>query len=213
MTERVRAWPVAVGIGAPLGTVGIAYAIWWISDRMVYVGPLDRAAFGWLVVVPVWMLAPIAAAYAWRSLSGRELALAVTLTGLVVGAAAAWLIWAASAFELLDCQFGALRGPSDFIPGSLFFGAVVGGGLAGICRGTLAVLRRAPWWAALLVGAGSQLVLVFVSLIPLDPAVDGTRLPAAAMISVRIVIACPAEEGRQTFDSAGAGLISFAQAV
>ena len=37
----------------PLAVLGVVYAIWWISDRLVIIGPIDRATFGWLVVVPL----------------------------------------------------------------------------------------------------------------------------------------------------------------
>jgi hypothetical protein len=58
-TAGRRVW---LAIVAPLVVVDVAYLLWAVSDRLLYVGPLDRATFGWLVVVPVWLAAPIAAA-------------------------------------------------------------------------------------------------------------------------------------------------------
>ncbi|MBA2373099.1 MAG: hypothetical protein H0V74_02700, partial [Chloroflexi bacterium] len=43
---------VAWGTAVPLALVALAYALWWLSDRLGYIGPLDRAAFGWAVVIP-----------------------------------------------------------------------------------------------------------------------------------------------------------------
>ncbi len=56
---------------APVLVVGAAYALWWISDRLLYVGPLDRAQFGWLVVVPTLLAAPVVAGVAWAGLDER----------------------------------------------------------------------------------------------------------------------------------------------
>ena len=55
-------WPrIVVGAVLPLAVAGIAYLLWWISDRLLYVGPLDRAALGWVVVIPTWIAAPAVA--------------------------------------------------------------------------------------------------------------------------------------------------------
>ena len=45
--SRQNPWRrIVVGAVLPLVVAGIAYLLWWISDRILYVGPLDRAAFG-----------------------------------------------------------------------------------------------------------------------------------------------------------------------
>ena len=41
---------LAIAMLTPLVGVALAYGLWWISDRLLYIGPLDRATFGWLVV-------------------------------------------------------------------------------------------------------------------------------------------------------------------
>ena len=156
---------MAAAVIVPVATVAIAYGLWWVSDRLLYIGPLDRAAFGWVVVTPVWLFVPLVTAHAWRLLTEKELRLAGALTGLAIAGAAAVLIWIPSAFP--DCQFGAVHSPGEVILPAAIFGVVVGGGVVLGCRGALAVLRRAPWWAALLVGAGAQFALPFVSIIPL----------------------------------------------
>ena len=154
----------------PLVGVGLAYALWWISDRLLYVGPLDRAQFGWLVVVPVWSLSPFAAAYAWRRLDESQRLMVASIVGSALAVVAAFLFWLASAIP--DCQFGAVRSPAEWIVPPLIVGVVVGAGFAATCLATTAVLRGHRW-AALLVGAASAFALVFAivlvasSLLPL----------------------------------------------
>src|SRR5919106_4121180 len=107
--RRATAVRLAIATLTPLVGVALAYVLWWISDRLLYIGPLDRAKFGWLVVVPVWSLTPVAAAFAWRALNPRQSAVVAGVVGLVLAASAAFLFWLASAFP--DCQFGAGRSP------------------------------------------------------------------------------------------------------
>ncbi len=162
---------VVIATLTPLVGVGLAYVLWWIGDRLLYVGPLDRAKFGWIVVVPVWSLTPPAAAYVWRALNPRQSAAAAGVVGLILTAAAAFLYWLASAFP--DCQFGAVRTPAEWIIPSLMVGVVTGAGFGAVCLGTAAVARRARWWAALLIGAGSALAVVFVTLLVAAPFMSG----------------------------------------
>src|SRR3954454_5696213 len=118
-----RPWAVAL----PIGTLGLAYALWWMSDRLVNVGPLDRAQFGWLVVVPVWLSAPIVAGYAWRCIEPRRLAVSAVVVGLVIAGIAADLLWQSTASP--DCTFGTAVAPADLVGPSVLFGLTVGGGL------------------------------------------------------------------------------------
>ena len=176
---RRAAWArVVIAAAAPLAAVALAYLLWWISDRLVVIGPLDRAAFGWLVVVPVWALTPTIAAYAWRALEGEETSLVAAAVGLVIAALAALLFWLAAAF--LDCEFGAVRTPAEWILPSVIVGLVIGGGFAATCLLTVAVARRGRWWSALLVGAGSALALVFLAILVAAPFVmsGGCQRPA-----------------------------------
>lgn len=89
---------LGLGVAAPLATVAVAYGLWWISDRLLYVGPLDRAAFGWAVVVPVWAMSPVVAGFVWRRLTPRSTTLAAVTVGLVVSSVAAVLFWLAVAY-------------------------------------------------------------------------------------------------------------------
>ena len=88
-TDETNAAHLALGVLAPLATVALAYGLWFVSDRLLYIAPLDRAAFGWAVVVPVWALAPVAAAFAWRRLTPRGITMAAAALGLIVGGLAA----------------------------------------------------------------------------------------------------------------------------
>jgi hypothetical protein len=161
-TDETNAAHLALGVLAPLATVALAYGLWFVSDRLLYIAPLDRAAFGWAVVVPVWALAPVAAAFAWRRLTPRGITMAAAALGLIVGGLAAGLLWSAFAFP--NCQFGAIRSPIELVPPSVIVGLVIGTGLsaAGLLSATL--LRGGHPWLASAAGAGSGLALVFVAL-------------------------------------------------
>lgn len=158
---------LAIAMLTPLVGVALAYGLWWISDRLLYIGPLDRAKFSWLVVVPVWSLTPVAAAYAWRTLDRRQSWVAAGIIGLILAVASSVLFWAATAFP--NCDFGAVRTPGEWIIPSMIVGLVIGAGFAAACLGATAVARRAGWWAVLLAGAGSAFALVFVAILVAAP--------------------------------------------
>lgn len=153
---------IVVGIAAPLAIIGLAYGLWWISDRLLYVGPLDRAAFGWAVVVPVWITAPVAAGFAWCRLAARERFLAAVVVGATISGAAATLFWRAVAYP--DCQY-PIRTPGEWIVSSLIVGLSIGGGLvvSGLLASRLAQARR-PWRAAG-AAAGIEILMIFVAIL------------------------------------------------
>jgi len=145
----------------PIAVVTLAYGLWSISDRLLYSGPLDRAQFGWLVVVSIWALAPVGAAYAWRTLDRRESWIAALGIGLLLGVASAGPFWMATAFP--SCEFGGVRSPAGWVLPSVVVGLMIGAGFGATCLGAAAVARRANWWVTLLTGVGSALALVFVT--------------------------------------------------
>jgi hypothetical protein len=153
----------AVALLTPLAGVVLAYVLWWISDRLLYIGPLDRAKFGWLVVMPVWSITPVAAGYAWRTLDQRQSAVAAGVVALTLTAASAVLFWIAIAFP--NCQFGAVRTPAEWIVPSVVVGIVIGGGFAASCLASTATLRRGHRLITLVVGGGSAFVLIFAALL------------------------------------------------
>ena len=156
----MRAQQSTIGTGVlavaiPLAVAGAAYLLWFLSDRMVQIGPLDRAAFGWLVVMPVWAAAPVAAGLAWRGLSSATRWIASTICGLVIGAAITVLFWLDVSAP--DCQFGPVRAPVDWSVPAIAVGLLIGGGFA--IAGVVATrfLAAGRPWLALFVGATIQL--------------------------------------------------------
>lgn len=156
-----------VAVVAPLAVVASAFALWWVSDRLLYVGPLDRAAFGWAVVVPVWLCAPIVAGLAWRRLGARATTAAAVVVGAVISSVSAILFWQAVAHP--DCEYGATRTPVEWVVPSIVIGTAIGAGVA--LSGLLAVgiVRSGhPWRAAVasaLVGLACIFVAIFVFVI------------------------------------------------
>lgn len=163
--DRAGRLPVRfiLGVAVPLAVVSLAYSLWWLSDRLLYIGPLDRAAFGWAVVIPVWITAPIAAAFSWRLLPQRATVLAAVVVGTAIGGVAATLFWRAVAYP--NCEYGAARTPGDWIVPSLTLGVVVGGGVA--VSGLLAskVVREGRPWRAFVVGAGAEVAMVAAAIL------------------------------------------------
>ena len=147
----------------PLMAVAAAFALWWLSDRLMFIGPLDRATFGWLFVVPVWLATPLVSAFAWRGLASREKTIAATTLGVIVGGAAALLLWQATANP--NCQFGAAHGPGAWIGPALVLGVLIGGGLAG--SSILAANRIAAGrtLTAIAAGAGTQVGFMVVAIL------------------------------------------------
>jgi hypothetical protein len=152
-----------LAVAVPLAVVSLAYSLWWMSDRLSYIGPLDRAAFGWVVVIPLWISAPIAAGFSWRPLPRRATVLAAVVVGSAIGPVAATLFWRAVAYP--DCPYGAFRTPGDWIMPSLTLGLVVGGGVA--VSGLLAskIVREGHPWRAFAVGAGTEVAMVAAAIL------------------------------------------------
>lgn len=154
---------VVLGIAIPLGIVSVAYSLWWISDRLLYIGPLDRAAFGWAVVIPVWVAAPVAAGFAWRGLTSGARLLAAGISGSIISFAAALLFWQAVAFPV--CQFGGVRMPGEWIAPSLIVGGMIGGGLVGSGLFASTLVRQGHPWRAVVIGATMEMIMVFVAIL------------------------------------------------
>jgi hypothetical protein len=140
----------------PLAVIVVAYGLWWASDQLVWIGPLDRATFGWLVVVPVWLAAPSAAALAWQSLGPRASAAVAVAVGLALAIPASVLLWQAVAHPA--CQFGAIRTPEAMLAPALGVGAIVGIGLGTGCLVAAAAWRDGHPWRAAAAGAVIQFV-------------------------------------------------------
>lgn len=157
-------WPRYVaGAAVPLSLVGLAYVLWWASDRLLSVGPLDRAAFGWVVVVPLWIAAPVATGFVWRRLDWGTTLVTAALVGTVIAGAAALFLWQAVAFP--NCGTGAIRTPMEWVMPTVLVGSVVGGGVA--LSGTVAaeLARRGRPMAAIVVGASVEALMVAAAIL------------------------------------------------
>ncbi len=119
---------MAVGVAVPALVVALAYVLWWVSDRLGAIGPFDRAAFGWSVVIPVWLAAPVAAGFVWHRLGDHHNGITAGMFGALIGGVAAALFWMAVADPA--CANGPTRVPVEWVVPSLVLGAAIGGGLA-----------------------------------------------------------------------------------
>ena len=148
---------LAIGIAGPLGMIGLAYVLWWVSDRLLYIGPLDRAAFGWLVVMPVWWLSPAVAALLWRRLPPGTATVAATAIGAVLAAATATLTWTAIAGEMSACPNGPRTSVGELVVPMAILGLAVGAGWAASAQVTSSIVRSGGLWRGL--GAGIVLLV------------------------------------------------------
>jgi hypothetical protein len=160
--------PVPSGLGLlavaePLTVVGLAFVLWQMSDRLLYIGPLDRATFGWVVVIPIWAMAPLAAGFAWRHLSPRATRLAAATCALILGGLGAAFFWQAVAFP--GCEYGPVRGASGWVLPGLALGAVLGGGFALAGLAACTSVRASRPWRALAVGVVGQVGLLVLAII------------------------------------------------
>jgi hypothetical protein len=153
---------VVLGVGAPLAVVALPYALWWISDRLLYVGPLDRAAFAWAVVVPAWVISPAVAGFAWGRLSLPSATVAAAVVGATVGGAAAVLFWAAVAYP--DCAL-PIRTAGDWVPPSVLLGGVIGVGVGASGLSAARLVRNGQPWRAIAVGAGMEALMSLVAVL------------------------------------------------
>ena len=150
-----------IAVAAPGLVVSAAYLLWWISDHLLYVGPLDRAAFWWLVVVPVWLSAPVVAGVIWGRLDRHGAVAAALMVGTIVAIAAAILFWQSVAYPACERP---VRTPADWIIPSLVTGALIGAGLA--VSGFIAAgqFRGGHRLAGALMGGGLEIAMVFLTI-------------------------------------------------
>jgi hypothetical protein len=170
-TRGGGAWLV-FGIAAPLLILSVAYSLWWISDQLLYIGPLDRAAFSWAFVVPVWLSAPVVAGFIWKSFGARRARIAALGLGAVVSAVASYAFWQ-SIGTPFDCGFGTVTPAIDFLPQTLIVGILVGGGLALDGLAVRELARHGVRWWAVVIGSGTELFLVFVAFFAVFAAFEG----------------------------------------
>jgi hypothetical protein len=160
---RGRWTPFVIGTAVPLALAGLAYLLWFISDRLLYVGPLDRATFGWVVVMPVWIAAPVAAGFVWRGLDQGTTRAVAAVVGTVIAAVAGLLLWQSVAFPA--CGTGAIHSAQEMVLPSLFVGVVVGGGVAVSCLASTLSLRRGRLFAAVALGVGCEALTMAAAIV------------------------------------------------
>ena len=144
--------------------LAVAYALWAISDRLLQIGPLDRAAFGWIVVAPVALLAPEVAGLAWARLSVESRVFAALVVGATIAIVSAVL--RAIATKQVGCA--PVVHWTDTLPMTLAIGVVIGLGpalgslvAASVASGSRGIQRVVATVAA---GAIIGLVGLFVAL-------------------------------------------------
>jgi hypothetical protein len=105
----------------------LGWVIWLVSDRLVIIGPFDRAQVEGVVVVPLLALAPGAAALAGRR-TGRPRLAGLVVAGVSIGVAVFVLIELATSITFLECR--PVTSPVDVVPRVLAIAIVSGFGFA-----------------------------------------------------------------------------------
>lgn len=146
---------------APLLVVGFAFVLWWVSDRLLYIGPLDRATFGWVVVFPLWAVAPTFAGFSWRGSSAGARTQFAGIGGLAVGSIAALLLWLSVAGPAVGCT--PRYTPVELVPPALAVGGVIGGGFFLACRLASAEVSAGHIGRGATYGAVIQLLIIPVA--------------------------------------------------
>jgi hypothetical protein len=146
---------IAIALIGPLALLGVAHGLSRLSNDLLWIGPLDRAALGWLIVVPVWALAPVAGGFALQFVGTRGSAGISLLLAVVVTLPAALLTWQEVAFPA--CPYGASRGPEELVAPAAAIGAMVGFGLGAACFVASEGLRNGSRQAAIVAGAAIHL--------------------------------------------------------
>jgi hypothetical protein len=115
-------WLVAT---APLALFALVIVIWVAIDRLVVIGPFDRAQLGWAVAVPLTVAVPVLGAWAGDRL-GRfgRVSMAVVLA-IAAGIAVGWPFWVSYANQ---CAAVGLPMPLGSIAITAAIGALTMGG-------------------------------------------------------------------------------------
>ena len=148
-----------VALAAPLLVVGLAALLAVISDRLLYIGPIDRATFGWLVVIPLWASAPIAAGFGWQRLTARARTIGASACALAVGIPVAALLWHDAAFP--NCPPD--REPAAWLVPAIAIGVLVGAGFGFMTVVAVEGVRGGHPWRAWILTAAVQVALVFAA--------------------------------------------------
>jgi hypothetical protein len=153
----VRSTQIRLAI-APVIVVAVAFVLWFVSDRLLYVGPFDRATFGWLVVVPLWAAAPTFGGFSWRGFASRARLQSAIAGGLAIGGVAAILLWRSVAAPAVGCT--PTHTPFELVLPALAVGAVIGGGFLLACSFASVEIAGGRVGRGLIYGAVTQLLVI-----------------------------------------------------
>jgi hypothetical protein len=146
---------------APL-LLALGLAVWFVSDRLVIIGPFDRAQIGWAVVVPLLAMAPGVAALAGPRAASPELARLV-VAGMSIGTGVLVVIGLAATITVLDCR--PVSSPLEVVPRTLPTAFVMGIGFAISAAAAWGPALRGRTLVALLVGAMVWIVAAALGLV------------------------------------------------
>jgi hypothetical protein len=136
LRTRARHTPITLAVIVPLALIAGVFVLWSLSNDAVVVGPLDRAAFGWLVVVPMLASVPIIGGVFLARAQRRAHWPVAAFVGASAGLAVAFLFYRAVAMPA--CDFGAIRTAAEWLPNAagfgLAFGAPLSAGLVSVAR-------------------------------------------------------------------------------
>jgi hypothetical protein len=144
-------------VGPVLFATGVALG--FISNAMVWIGPIDRATFGWAIVVPMCLLAPVASGLAARRAGERPALLAALLAAAGIGLFFAWSL--AAGVTQLGCDPNPDR--ALVIAHAVPVGLAVGVTFVGAAWATLRLGDRLAF--AIAAGLGTAVVGGVVSLL------------------------------------------------
>ena len=150
--------------------VAAAVGVWWVSDRLLSIGPFDRATVGWAVVVPLLALAPGVAGLGEGNPGRIALSRRVAdLTAVAIGVAVMALTLGAVTWA--NCR--PVATPFDILPQAVIVGLLGGASYAVPYRVGTGFVRSGQTVAGLIAAgglflalAGLSLFIVFVALFP-----------------------------------------------
>jgi len=152
-----------LGVITPVGFAGLDYLLWSLSDRLVYIGPLDPAAFSWAVVIPMWLAVPVIAGFLWQGLTLRRRYETAIVFASLISLASAVLFWQATSREA--CQTGWVQTPLGWLLPTIIVGLTVGYGLGvtGLVVARISSSGQRRW--AITAGAAIELAMLVAALV------------------------------------------------
>jgi hypothetical protein len=161
MAERTQANAGASSLALLAGPIlfAIGVVLGFVSNAMIWIGPIDRATFGWAVVVPVCLVAPVLSGLVARRVGERAALLASLLAAAAIAVFFSWSL-AANVTQLgCDPNPDRLLVVGHAAP----VGLAVGLAFAAAAWATLRLRERRP--LAVAVGLGTAIVGGIVSLL------------------------------------------------